>query len=201
MSPLADLIRHLAHDIQASGASAAPIHSAVPSHAFVPRFSGIIEARRSLEKNPAGPVGESGRNAVVDRALPAIDLVARWIEPGFHGEGLGVFRIHGRVVGDHSVPGDLGPGGVIEKLRTIAVTYKRAGEWVYYPGSIGTCFEDHQIVDGISRRSQAADVYVDERPAGVVIEPIVRLRPIAEDRGLIIGPTRSDHQYQQCQRS
>ena len=128
----------------------------------------------------------SCRITVIDRRHPSGGLVGGWIKPGFNGEGLGVRRVEGRV------PRDLGPGGVIEKLRTIAVADKRAGEWVYYPGSIGTCFEDHQIVDGISRRPQAADVCVDERPTGVVIEPIVRLRPIAEDRGLIIGPSRLD---------
>ena len=37
----------------------------------------------------------------------------------------------------------------------------RAGKWVDHPSGIGACFENKQIVNGISRRSQAATVLVD----------------------------------------
>src|SRR6266496_5315499 len=53
-----------------------------------------------------------------------------------------------------------------------------------------------QIVGGISRRPQTAAVLVDGRPARVIVETIIRLRPVAEDCGLIVGRLRLEDRLQ-----
>ena len=147
MCPLANLVRDLAHDIQAAAAPATPIHPAVPSHPFEACFVSILEARRALEEHPSLPVGARRRIAVIDRTLSGADLVARRIKPRFDGERLVVRWIQRRI------PGNFSPGGGIKEFRPIAVPGNCAGKGMHHAG--------RQIVGGISRRAQTAAVLVD----------------------------------------
>ena len=171
MGPLANFVRNQARDIKASAGPDPIIHSEVPSHLFATH---IVSAWLTLEENPSLPTwsGSGIGITVIDRRLPGGGLVARRIEPRFDGERLRIGRIQG------GIPRNLSSGGEIEKFRTIPVAVQRARKGMHHPGG--------QIVGGIARRSQTAAVPVDGGPAGVIVEPIVRPRPVAEDRGLIV---------------
>ena len=179
MGPPAKLVRNQARDIKASAGPDPIIHSEVPSHLFATH---IVSAWLTLEENPSLPTwsGSGIGVTVIDRRLPGGGLVARRVEPRFNGERLRIGRIQG------GIPRNLSSGGEIEKFRTIAVAGQRAGKGMHHPGG--------KIVGGIARRSQTAAVPVDGGPAGVIVEPIIRPRPVAEDHGLIVGALCRDRQ-------
>src|SRR5437762_3388270 len=170
MGPFAKLVRNQTRDIQGAATSAFIIHSAVPSHLFAAKIAGI---RLALEEHPSLAIGPGRCITVIDRTLPGCGLVACRIEPRFDSERLRIRLVQRRI------PRDFGPGGEIEKLSAIPVAGERAGKGMHHPGG--------QIVGGIARRAQTAAVSVDGGPAGVIVESIIRARPVAEDRGLVVG--------------
>src|SRR3989475_9250388 len=180
MGPPAKLVRNQARDIKASAGPDPIIHSEVPSHLFATH---IVSAWLTLEENPSLPTwsGSGIRITVIDRTLPGGGLVTCRIEPRFDGERLRIRRVQG------GIPRNLSSGGEIEKLRAIPVAGQRGGKGMHH----------RQIVGGIARRSQTAAVPVDGSPASVIIEPIIRPRPVAEDRGLIVGALCRDRQQRE----
>ena len=177
VGPFPDLIRNQARNVQAGAAARAAVHAEVPAHLLA---TVVVRARLALEEHPALAARGRGRVciAVVHRRLPCGSLVAGRVEPRLNRERLRVRRV------DRGVPGDLGARSEIEKSRFAAVARNRAGD------RVGRA----QVVRGIARRTEAAAVFVNRHPAGIVVQAIVRLRSVCLDGGGVIGARGTDCQ-------
>src|SRR5205807_2168997 len=113
------------------------VHAEIPAQAAI--TAGIGRIRTSLEESPALAV-RAGSVAVIYRSLAGRGLVARRVEPGFDGEGLGVRGVKRRV------ERNFGAGREVKKFGAVTIPCDRPRERVHDSGRTGPALEEHGVI-------------------------------------------------------